>query len=571
MLPCAGRSAEPPGPGQSAAGIPFDWTKAMCDDVKQPFFAVARILRGGTKKYRANRMGANPASFVMPKPAGIKRVFLIGESVAQMSYSPRHDALESLMSLAGPAGIRPENINAGMGGYESSRILLVEAEVLGYDPDMIVVMNGNNESALLREICPSILQRIQQRFSRIAAYRDFQDKVQRLIAWSSGPQPRTLEFFETNLRQMVRLAKERRTPIVLCKLPANLNSYAPWGAAPIADPDFARAWARMEAKDDQGAAELLDRYLRRRSEDSFAHYFLARILERQKRFDEARRHYEQAMEQDIRNDRCSPSKNAVIEKVANEEGAYLADLDAAFERAAPNGIAGDELISDGVHWYQRYTPLTAFEILRAVLSPLRSAQTVPFDAQSWKAAALETARDSVEHPRATKADFKRDRQLWLLNGTVMLEQWAGDRLSDWGDKTGDGAILERGISMLERIYRRDPDWLLASTRSKKGLRKFLRSDYFRQDPAGDLERWWPLYLQHVAELYRRMGRPADSIPLFDAAIALSPERKLMRFQRAMAYLDLNDEASATRDLDAVGGLWRPVPGLKALVSEKRKP
>ena len=70
--------------GTAAAGS-ADQSGYYCEDIKKPFFAPDASGR----EYTAQRPMAQPEKFSMPKPAGVKRVFVVGESVAAILGSGR--------------------------------------------------------------------------------------------------------------------------------------------------------------------------------------------------------------------------------------------------------------------------------------------------------------------------------------------------------------------------------------------------------------------------------------------------------------------------------------------------
>ena len=281
----------------------------MCRDIRKPFFAAER----GT--YRSVRRQAWPSEFVMPRPPDTMRVFVVGESAASILYQPGgQDPLTRLLGASLP-GRRVEHINCGMAAYESGRIRRVLKEVLGYDPSAVVVFSGNNNRETFYDLCPSAVNGV---FGRL---RD-------MVAGGMS----SLARQERDLRRMVRLAKAKRVPIVLCTLPANLRDHAPWGMAPLAIPGFAEAWVLLEKGDASGAARGFREVLRTEPRNAFASFYLARALERLGDPRGAKERYEKALEEDEAGARCPRSRDAMIRRVAAEEGAALADLRGLFEQ-----------------------------------------------------------------------------------------------------------------------------------------------------------------------------------------------------------------------------------------------
>ncbi len=303
----------------------------LCKDIKRPFFTVKKLLPDGARIFKTNRPQAIFSEFIMPKPPRNKRVFIIGESVAGLLAKEPGELFELVLP-----SWKPEIINCGMGAYNSERILMVLEEVLGYDPDLVVVLSGNNDYG--GEPCVSNIEQLNFQFRRWPLYRKIQDKFH--PKRDDGVRAKRFRLHEANLRQMVRFAKESKTPIVLCTLPANLVDYPPWGTAPFGMKRFTQAWVQMENGDKSSAIELFRSFLKQEPRNPFGHYFLARCLHYLDRLKEAKKHYREAVEWDSKPVRCSPSRNEYIRKVCREEGAYLADLERVFERAAPGGLVG---------------------------------------------------------------------------------------------------------------------------------------------------------------------------------------------------------------------------------------
>ena len=88
------------------------------------------------------------ATFVMPKPAGAVRVFLVGESAAKGYPQPPNLAmsafLQAMLSDAWP-GTRVEVINLGTTAVASFPLIYQVQQAAAYSPDLFVFYVGNNE------------------------------------------------------------------------------------------------------------------------------------------------------------------------------------------------------------------------------------------------------------------------------------------------------------------------------------------------------------------------------------------------------------------------------------------
>lgn len=101
---------------------------------------------------RLNSEGFRGPDYAIPKPAGIFRILVIGDSVA-MSGFPYEQSWEQVLELnlnrfAAGSGIstRYEVINAGIGGYVSWQALKrLEIRGLKYQPDLVLLLVGWND------------------------------------------------------------------------------------------------------------------------------------------------------------------------------------------------------------------------------------------------------------------------------------------------------------------------------------------------------------------------------------------------------------------------------------------
>ena len=484
----------------------------LCKDVKRPLFFVQSVSDDGSRTLRTNRDGATGSHFFLPKPKHVKRIFVVGESAAQiLKRGNDGDALSRFLRAASPQW-RPEHINCGMGAYNSNRIAAVSEEVLGYEPDALVVLSGNNESPGF-EPCPDVLTWIRYKWAEFTGWE------------ASGT-----AVHEANLRRMARSAKKRGIPIVLCTLPVNLRDYVPWGGAPVSSPLFVSALAAMEKAKYAEAAASLNEALEHDQRNPFLHYFMGRCLERSGNIAEARVHYQLSVETDPYQERCSTKRNEMIRQVAAEEGAILADLEAAFEAVAAGGLVGDGLIADGVHWHARYNQLAACVIGDSL-----------FHGNSGPIAARMCAK--ARHPASSSESVGEETKMILRYGLRYLDRWAGEN--------PDGDILELGIEMLSRVNARDGALLPRIAESRSSLAGVVASNFWTGDINGNINRWRPVFLQHLAEMYRREGDAAAATRYLNEAVRLAPDRYMMRLYRGLAYASAGQKSLAAADFESL--------------------
>jgi hypothetical protein len=167
-------------------------------------------------------------------------VFVVGESVAALLGSGNDlsgkmtRGQKLIKKLFGTAAVpKTEIINCGMGGYESYRINGVLEEALKYDPDLLVVLSGNNDT--LEESCPGFECELRRRKFRL--YEKY------FSISNTGREARkkaALKMHEAMLLKMAASAKKARVPIVFCTLPAAVKDMPPRQPAPLESKEF---WA----------------------------------------------------------------------------------------------------------------------------------------------------------------------------------------------------------------------------------------------------------------------------------------------------------------------------------------
>ncbi|MDP8255559.1 MAG: tetratricopeptide repeat protein [Candidatus Alcyoniella australis] len=291
------------------------------------------------------------ARFPVRKAECAFRVFIVGGSFAMgFPYVYPSDARRTIGGIDSWAreqlaarypSAQIELINAATCGGNSHKVLQVVEELLEYQPDLIVVISGNNEGTVLPDgpqpppLCWAMGRGLDAALGRSpVAEQPLQD-----LHW----------WFERNLEQVADLAQERNVKLALATLPVNLRYNKPTdryrlpaGSQPS---DLARAlYARGRFAE---AAELLAPH-----PGGESLYLIGRCHESMGRYSAAREAYAEAVEYQ-RFNRISPTQNRIVRAVAQRHGLMLIDMERAINERAPHGIPGDELFdwSCHLHWY----------------------------------------------------------------------------------------------------------------------------------------------------------------------------------------------------------------------------
>jgi len=275
-------------------------------------------------------------SFVLPKPDRNFRIFLVGgSSINYARYSI--EGLTKRLNWLSLGAREFELINAGGEGYGSHRLVPIVAEVLDYDPDLILLYTGHNEFQeieLLRFVQLRTLP-LQKLLYRSALCRFIRDRVASLQlsrlrrerneellrmtpkdngSWeekhfTQDQIDERMNIYEQNIGLMVSLCRAKKVPIVLSTVASNL-----W------EPRL----------DDEGA---LDRI---------------RDLHERGQYEEGKACAQAALKKYGRYQSCE-SENSIIRRLARENDVPLADVEAKVIAAEPHHVPGETLFGDWCH------------------------------------------------------------------------------------------------------------------------------------------------------------------------------------------------------------------------------
>jgi hypothetical protein len=443
----------------------------FCGDIKKPFFR-SEPGPGGTSRVTPGRPRAVPFEFSSPKPAGTARVFIVGESAAGL-LGRGEDRLLEFLGAAFP-GKKPELANCGMPAYESRRVAGVFEEALSYQPDLLILLSGNNETG--QDFCPDFRSDMDRRARRIKT------RLAGLaLPAEEAPAAVSLAIHEGRLREMAALARKKGVPALFCTLPANLGDFPPSGYPP----DGLEDGIRLIGKDPEAALKFLAR--RGGPREPFSLFYSARALEALGRAKEAKEKYAAAVTYDPAMDRCSDKRNEMIRRVAREEGVCLADLEKAFSGAARAGITGGQELADGVHWFKKYAPFVSAVLGRAA------------------AGCLAADPGRIPEPRSLLPRGPAPEDF-----PVLLSYACAYSLDHSANKARSGQAGERIVAALDRLRRLDGVRLERLLADKDALGRAVLENPWNPALKRDLEKWRPALLRAAAEMFRRAGKDAEA-------------------------------------------------------------
>lgn len=336
--------------------------------------------------------GLKPLNFriTREKPAGTRRVFVLGESAAMGVPEPAFSVaplLQAQLRAACP-GERIEVFNLGVTAINSHAIRRIVRQAVEFQPDLLVVYLGNNEVvgpygassvvdggtpplALIRASLwvrstrtGQLLQRLLGALRPAATgFRDWRGMEMFAGKTVGADDPRLAPVyanFTANLADILAEAGEAGIKTVLSTVAVNVRDSAPFASlAGAGSPEGIRAELELAADalvaGDPAAAEAtVGRVLAAVPHHADSHYQLARLREAAGDLPAARTHYLEALQQDALRFRADARINQIIRTAAGAAPARVTLVDASRElgsdarsTAAP---AGDALFFEHVHF-----------------------------------------------------------------------------------------------------------------------------------------------------------------------------------------------------------------------------
>jgi hypothetical protein len=325
--------------------------------------SVALVEPAASKPYffaNPTRPGyAEETNFLMPKPAGTVRVFLVGESAAKGYPQPRNLSMQSfLQAMLGDVwpDRKVEVISLGTTAVASFPLVYLVRDAVRYEPDLFVFYVGNNEffgaygvasinsvGTLPTWALPwmrglrglAVVQAVEGLIrGKADESRTLMEQMvaQTVIPPDSPLRAAAARNLEAHLGRMLDTVAAAGVPAVVCTTAANEAGLAPLGTGDAAAARFAEA-TRLAAAGDRAAA---------------------------------RGAFLEARDLDTMPWRPVAATEAAIRRAAETRDVVFCDVAEVFRGLSPEGATGWDLLDDHVHPSLRGQA----EIARAVVATM---------------------------------------------------------------------------------------------------------------------------------------------------------------------------------------------------------
>jgi tetratricopeptide (TPR) repeat protein len=293
------------------------------------------------------------------KPKDGYRIFVLGESTAA-GFPYGNNVMFSRILNHRLTDAFPrrhiEVMNTAMSAINSYALLDYMDEILDQEPDAILIYSGHNEFygamgvasmesvgkyrwvvntflkltrfrtfLLIRDIVGQIRRWIESTVREDPEIKHTETLMERIVAdqtitYGSRIYELGKSQFEANLRVIYEKAKDRGVPVIVSELVNNVRDQVPFVS---------------QATDSLPLALEV--------------YRLAQKLEAEKKYADAKHAYERAKDLDVLRFRAPEEFNEIIHRVAAEFSAPVVPMKSYFEKASPNELVGDNLMTDHLH------------------------------------------------------------------------------------------------------------------------------------------------------------------------------------------------------------------------------
>jgi tetratricopeptide (TPR) repeat protein/lysophospholipase L1-like esterase len=293
--------------------------------------------------------------FLKEKPANGYRIFVLGESSIQGFPYDANVAFTRILQRR-LQNIFPnriiEVVNLGLTAVNSYTLLDFTDELLQQKPDVVLIYTGHNEyygalgvASMENGSIPQWLKKLHLKIIHVRTYQLLQKGIgsiyklmhpttrdearatmmermvgKNLIPYNSKMYLEGLAQFSDNMTHVLGKLKEAHVPVIISDLVSNIRDLPPFRSL------------RYE--------------IYPRADSLFSD---AKRLEADHVFDKAKEEYIRAKDFDLIRFRASEDINKIIAHLADSLGLYHISLKSLFEKHSPQGIIGNNLMTDHLH------------------------------------------------------------------------------------------------------------------------------------------------------------------------------------------------------------------------------
>ena len=351
---------------------------------------------------------ARNTRFPVAKPPGTRRIFFLGGSASAGWPHPRGQIysayLGAALRTAWPSQ-RFELANLSAHAHASYRVRMILDDVIGYEPDLVVIYTGNNDFLERRRygVDSPLRRRIETwaRSLRVVLWLgravgaiggasldgdsvrggsdelvwSFVQRTSQELRRDPEQFARVVEHYAHSVEAMVERAKAAGVPVALLTVPVNLADWRPNAASLPAEEKKRRAFeaalargrAALETGDHAAARTAFAAAGELAPQNADAHYWRGRALLRGGDARAARRAFQMAVDRDSNPFRAISAFNRTLREIAERHAhVVLVDAERTFAHAAVSGSPGFDLFLDYVHPTARGNRVLAEAVFRAI-------------------------------------------------------------------------------------------------------------------------------------------------------------------------------------------------------------
>jgi tetratricopeptide (TPR) repeat protein len=358
-------------------------------------------------------------TFAEERSPDLLRVYILGGSAAQGFPHKNHgfDRLLAAQLRAALPARKIEVINTAMTSVNSHVVYAVAKSIPDASADFAVILMGNNEvvgpygpgtfnqtflgsitlirgiQALKRTRIWQALDSLILKFRPVDAQQDLKWEGMQMFTEHGVPHddPRmkgVYEHYEDNLVSIIQTLHDKGIHVVLSSVPVNLRHSAAFLSVHRRDlsNDLLDQWRELSRKgvqssdqqDWDGAIASFQAALAIDPDYADTHFRLATALENASQFQQAKSHYQRALDLDALRFRADTRIDQIIQQVAARIGddvVSFVDSAAAAEQASQPFQPGWNLLLEHVHYDFAGNSLIASEIARSIMSSLTGGDT----------------------------------------------------------------------------------------------------------------------------------------------------------------------------------------------------